>query len=123
MALWALANADCIVIMGSNMAENHPVAFRFVVEAQRHGATVIHVDPRFTRTSAIADIHGPLRSGGDIAFLGGVVRWLLENDRWFRDYALAYTNITHIIESGYVDPETGDGLFSGYDPLSKTYDH
>lgn len=123
MALWDLANADCIVIMGSNMAENHPVGFRFVVEAQRKGATVIHVDPRFTRTSALADIHAPMRSGGDIAFLGGVVRWLLETDRWFKDYALNYTNLAHIIEDAYSDPEQGDGFFSGYDPVSKTYDN
>ena len=84
--------------MGSNMAENHPIAFRFVVEAQRRGATVIHVDPRFTRTSALADIYAPIRSGTDIAFLGGIIRYILENDLWFREWALAYTNIAHIIE-------------------------
>ena len=71
MALWDLENADAVLIMGSNMAENHPVAFRFVVEAQRRGATIMHVDPRFTRTSAMADIYAPIRSGSDIAFLGG----------------------------------------------------
>ncbi len=73
MALWDLANSDCVVVMGSNMAENHPVAFRFLVEAQRRGATIIHVDPRFTRTSALADIHAPIRSGTDIAVLGGII--------------------------------------------------
>ena len=105
MALWDLANADCIVVMGSNMAENHPVAFRFVVEAKARGATVIHVDPRFTRTSALADIHAPIRSGTDIAFLGGIIRYILEDDLWFREFALAYTNIATIIEDGYSDPE------------------
>jgi len=80
MSLWDLANSDCVVIMGSNMAENHPIAFRFVVEAKTRGATVIHVDPRFTRTSALADIHAPIRSGSDIAFLGGIIRHLLEGD-------------------------------------------
>ncbi len=121
MALWDLANADCVVIMGSNMAENHPIAFRFVVEAQSRGATVIHVDPRFTRTSALADIHAPIRSGTDIAFLGGIIHHILENDLWFRDFALAYTNIATIIDSGYGDPETNDGVFSGFDPQTGSY--
>ena len=84
MALWDIENADCVVVMGSNMAENHPVAFRFVVEAQRRGATVIHVDPRFTRTTALADIHAPIRPGTDIAFLGGIIRYILEHDLWKR---------------------------------------
>ena len=121
MSLWDLENSDCIVVMGSNMAENHPVAFRFVVEAQRRGATLIHVDPRFTRTSAMADIHAPIRSGSDIAFLGGIIHHLLEHDLWFRDFALAYTNIAHIIEDGYGDPEQHDGLFSGFDAEAKSY--
>ncbi len=122
MSLWDLENSDCVVIMGSNMAENHPIAFRFVVEAKRRGATVIHVDPRFTRTSALADIHAPIRSGSDIAFLGGIIHHLLERDLWFREFALAYTNIAHIIEDGYQDPETHDGLFSGFDAEAKSYD-
>ncbi len=121
MSLWDLANADCIVIMGSNMAENHPIAFRFVVEAQQRGAKVIHVDPRFTRTSALADIHAPIRSGSDIAFLGGIIRHILENDLWFREFAMAYSNIAHIIEDGYSDPEENDGVFSGFDPDTGTY--
>jgi formate dehydrogenase major subunit len=79
--------------MGSNMAENHPIAFRFVMQAKAKGATVIHADPRFTRTSAMADIYAPVRAGSDIAFLGGVIRHILENDLWFRDYAMDYTNI------------------------------
>jgi formate dehydrogenase major subunit len=123
MALWDLANADCIVVMGSNMAENHPVAFRFVVQAQQRGATVIHVDPRFTRTSALANIHAPIRSGTDIAFLGGIIRYILENDLWFRDFVLAYTNIATIIEDGYGDPEDNDGIFSGFEPSEGSYRH
>ena len=87
--------------MGSNMAENHPVAFRFVTQAQQRGATVIHVDPRFTRTSALANIHAPIRSGTDIAFLGGIIRYILFEDKWFKEFALAYTNIATIIEDGY----------------------
>ncbi len=121
MSLWDLSNADCVVVMGSNMAENHPIAFRFVVEAKQRGATVIHVDPRFTRTSALADIHAPIRSGSDIAFLGGIIHYILENDLWFRDFALAYTNIAHIIEDGYEDPETQDGVFSGFNAEEKSY--
>jgi formate dehydrogenase major subunit len=121
LALWDLQNSDVIVNMGSNMAENHPIAFRFVVEAQRKGATFIHVDPRFTRTSALADIHATIRPGTDIAFLGGLIHYILENDLWFREYALNYTNIAHIIEDGYADPETGDGLFSGFDSGTESY--
>ncbi len=121
MSLWDLESSDCVVIMGSNMAENHPVAFRFVVEAQRRGATVIHVDPRFTRTSAMANIHAPIRAGSDIAFLGGIIRHLLENDLWFREYALAYSNIAHIIEDGYLGPDDNDGVFSGFDEATGTY--
>lgn len=123
MSLWDLENSDCIVIMGSNMAENHPIAFRFVVEAKRRGATVIHVDPRFTRTSALADIHAPIRSGSDIAFLGGIIRHLLEGDLWFREFALRYTNIAHIIEDGYRGPEEEGGVFSGFDPETGSYEH
>ncbi len=121
MSLWDLENADSILVMGSNMAENHPIAFRFVVEAQRRGAAVMHVDPRFTRTSALANIYAPIRAGTDIAFLGGIIHHILQNDLWFRDFALAYTNITHIIEDGYQDPETNDGLFSGFDRDSGSY--
>ncbi len=122
MALWDLQNSNCITIMGSNMAENHPIAFRFVVEAQRRGATVMHVDPRYTRTSALADIHAPIRSGSDIAFLGGIIRHLIEGDLWFKEFALAYTNIAHIIEEGYLDTEDNAGVFSGFDPVTGSYE-
>ena len=121
MALWDLENSDVIVNMGSNMAENHPIAFRFVVEAQRKGATFIHIDPRFTRTSAMADIHATIRPGSDIAFLGGVIHHILERDLWFREFALNYTNIAHIIEDTYADAETGGGLFSGFDADTESY--
>lgn len=121
MALWDLANSDVVTIMGSNMAENHPVAFRFITEAQARGATVIHVDPRFTRTSALANIHAPLRSGTDIAFLGGVIHHILENDLWFRDWVMAYTNIAAIIEDGFEDASENDGIFSGFNPNNAAY--
>lgn len=77
---WDLANSDCVIVTGSNMAENHPIAFRFAMQAKAKGATIIHVDPRFTRTSAVADIYAPIRTGTDIAFLGGIIHHLLEND-------------------------------------------
>ncbi len=123
MSLWDLVNSDCVVVMGSNMAENHPVAFRFLVEAQKRGGTLVHVDPRFTRTSALANIHAPIRAGTDIAFLGGVIRHILENDLWFRDFAMAYTNIATVIDDSYGDAEDNDGVFSGFDVKNGAYKH
>ena len=116
------ANADLIVIEGSNMAEAHPVAFQWVIEAKKRGARVIHVDPRFTRTSANADRHIPIRTGTDIVLLGGVIRHVLENELYFKEYVSAYTNASTLISEEYGDPEDLDGLFSGYDPETGTYD-
>jgi formate dehydrogenase major subunit len=110
------------VIQGSNMAECHPVGFQWVMEAQQRGAKVIHVDPRFTRTSAVADLHVPLRAGSDIAFLGGIVNHVLSNDAWFHDYVVAYTNAPFILREDFQDTEDLDGIFSGYDPETGTYD-
>ncbi|MPZ73383.1 MAG: molybdopterin-dependent oxidoreductase [Nitriliruptorales bacterium] len=118
-----LVNSDCVVIMGSNMAECHPVGFQWVVEAQARGATVFHVDPRFTRTSALADHYVPLRAGSDIAFLGGVVNYILSGDHDFRDYVLAYTNASHVIVDGVALPDDLDGVFSGFDESTRSYDH
>jgi formate dehydrogenase major subunit len=117
-----LANADVIVIQGSNMAECHPVGFQWVVEAKRRGATVIHVDPRYTRTSALSDIHAPIRAGSDIAFLGGIVNYILGNERDFRDYVVNYTNASFIVREDFADTEDLDGLFSGWDPEKGVYD-
>jgi formate dehydrogenase major subunit len=108
--------------MGSNMAECHPVGFQWVNLARLRGATVIHVDPRFTRTSANADLHVPLRAGSDIAFLGGVVNYILSNGREFTDYVKHYTNAATIIREDFRDTEDLDGLFSGFDADSATYD-
>ncbi len=121
-AQWDLANTDCIVIMGSNMAECHPITFRFVLQAKERGATVIHVDPRFTRTSALSDIYAPIRCGTDIAFLGGIINYILENDLWFKEYALNYTNIATIISDEFKDASDLDGLFSGWDADTRSYD-
>ena len=104
------------------MAECHPVGFQWVMEAKKRGAKVIHIDPRFTRTSAVADMHVPLRAGSDIAFLGGIVNYILENEKYFRDYVLAYTNAATILRDDFVDTDDLDGVFSGYDPESGTYD-
>ena len=117
-----MANADCILIMGSNMAENHPVGFQWVMEAKLKGATVIHVDPRFTRTSANATLHVPIRAGSDIAFLGGIVNYILENDRWFREYVIPYTNAANIVSEEFRDTEDLDGVFSGWDAEERRYD-
>ncbi len=109
--------------MGSNMAENHPVGFRWPMKAREKGATIIHVDPRFTRTSAAANLYVPIRSGSDIAFLGGLINYVLSHDKWFKEYVLAYTNATTIVSDDYVDAEDNGGVFSGYDPRSGAYDN
>jgi formate dehydrogenase major subunit len=97
------------------MAECHPVGFQWVMEAKERGATIIHVDPRFTRTSAMADLHVPIRAGSDIVFLGGIVRHIIENERYFRDYVVSYTNAPVIVSDEFRDTEDLDGLFSGWD--------
>jgi formate dehydrogenase major subunit len=105
------------------MAECHPVAFQWVVEAKKRGATVIHVDPRFTRTSAFADLHVPTRAGGDIVFLGALINHVLSGGHEFREYVTAYTNAADILPEDFTDAEDGDGLFSGFDPETRTYDN
>jgi formate dehydrogenase major subunit len=110
------------VIEGSNFAECHPVGFRWVMEAKRRGATIIHVDPRFTRTSAMADVHVPIRAGSDIAFLGGIVNHILEDERYFKDYVLNYTNAAAIVSEEFRDTEDLDGLFSGWNKETGQYE-
>ncbi len=117
-----LSNADAILIMGSSMAENHPVGFQWVVEAREKGAKVIHVDPRYTRTSAMADIWVPLRAGSDIIFLGGLIHYVLENNREFREYVVHYTNASTILRDDFRDTEDLDGFFSGWDAEKRKYD-
>ncbi|MBV8050908.1 MAG: molybdopterin-dependent oxidoreductase [Acidobacteriaceae bacterium] len=117
-----LSNADAILIMGSSMAENHPVGFQWVMEAREKGAKIIHIDPRYTRTSAMADMWVPLRAGSDIIFLGALVHYVLENSKEFRDYVVAYTNASTILREDYRDTEDLDGLFSGWDSEKKKYD-
>jgi len=107
--------------MGSNMAEAHPVAFANVVKAKEQGTKVIHVDPHYSRTSALANVYIPIRAGTDIVFLGAIIRHLLENNAYFRDYVVNYTNAATLIREDYRDTEDLDGLFSGYGPESGTY--
>jgi formate dehydrogenase major subunit len=116
-----LQNSDLIVLEGSNMAEAHPVAFQWVVEAKARGATVIHVDPHYSRTSALADMFVPVRAGTDIAFLGGIINHVLSTESDFREYVLAYTNAPTIIREEFQDAGA-DGLFSGFDPDQPGYD-
>jgi len=113
-----MADSDCVVIQGSNMAECHPVAFRWPMQAKLRGAKLIHVDPRFTRTSAVADIHAPIRSGSDVAFLGGLIHYVLQSERWntdpfFKEFVVNYTNAATIIGDDFKDTEDLDGVFSG----------
>ena len=103
------------------MAECHPVGFQWVMEAKARGARVIHVDPRYSRTSAVADMHVPIRVGTDIAFLGGLVHYILEQERYFHDYVVHYTNASTLVVEDYQDTEELDGLFSGYDPEKGRY--
>jgi formate dehydrogenase major subunit len=117
-----LANSDCILIMGSNMAEAHPVGFRWPMKAKERGAKLIHVDPRFSRTSAMCNTHVTIRAGSDIAFLGGIINYILTQEKWFQEYVLAFTNASTIIEDGFKDTEDLDGLFSGYNEKEKHYD-
>ncbi|MCK8603957.1 formate dehydrogenase-N subunit alpha [Syntrophobacteraceae bacterium DRH4] len=114
-----IANSDCILIMGSNAAENHPISFRWVTKAQLAGTPVIHVDPRFTRTSAKADIYAPIRSGTDIAFLGGMIKYIIDNNKYFKEYIANYTNGAFIVGDKF---SFKDGLFSGYDAEKRKYD-
>jgi formate dehydrogenase major subunit len=104
------------------MAEAHPVAFRWVMKARERGATVIHVDPRFSRTSAMADLHVPIRAGSDIAFVGGLIRHVIETESYFKDYVLEYTNAATLINEKFQDTEDLGGWFSGWDPETGTYD-
>jgi formate dehydrogenase major subunit len=116
-----LQNSDLIVLEGSNMAEAHPVAFQWVMEAKARGATVIHVDPHYSRTSALADIFVPLRAGTDIAFLGAIINHVISTESDFREYLLAYTNAPTIVGEEFSDVGA-DGLFSGYDADNGGYD-
>lgn len=114
-----IRNSDCILIMGSNAAENHPISMKWVEKATDKGAKLISVDPRFTRTSSKADIYAPLRSGTDIAFLGGMMNYILTNKKYHKEYAANYTNASFIVGPKY---DFNDGIFAGFDAKAKKYD-
>jgi formate dehydrogenase-N alpha subunit len=115
-----IKNANVIIVMGGNAAEAHPCGFKWVTEAKAHNhATFIVADPRFTRSAAVADLYAPLRTGTDIAFLGGVINFLLSRDKIQHEYVKAYTNASFIVREEY---KFNDGLFSGYDEAARKYD-
>jgi formate dehydrogenase major subunit len=118
-----MKNTDMMLIMGGNPAENHPCGFKWPVEAKRaRNAKIISVDPRFTRTSAVADLYCQIRAGSDIAFLGGVIRYAIENNRIAKEYLVNFTNAAFIIKPGFQLPGDTDGVFSGFDAKTQTYD-
>jgi formate dehydrogenase major subunit len=118
-----MKNTDMMLIMGGNPAENHPCGFKWPVEAKRtRNAKIISVDPRFTRTSAVADLFCQIRAGSDIAFLGGVIRYAIENNRIAKDYLVNYTNAGFIVKGDFKLPADTDGVFSGFDAKTQSYD-
>ena len=115
-----VANTDVVLVMGGNPAENHPVGFRFVMEAKRYRkAKLVCVDPRFNRTAAVSDSYVQIRSGSDIAFLGGLIHYALTHDQYHADYVREHTNATFLVGEGFAFE---DGYFSGWDAAKKRYD-
>ena len=115
-----IKNANVVVVMGGNAAEAHPCGFKWVIEAKiENGAKLVVIDPRFTRTASVADVYAPIRPGTDIAFLNGVIRYLLEKDKIQHEYVRAYTNASLVVSEGF---GFEDGLFTGYDAEHRSYD-
>jgi formate dehydrogenase major subunit len=118
-----IGNSDCILIIGSNAAENHPISFKWVMHAkEKNGAKLISVDPRFTRTSSLADVYAKLRSGTDIAFIGGIINYVLEKELYNEEYVREFTNAPFLINPAFKGPGELDGKFSGYDEAARKYD-
>ena len=122
-----IANSDCIMAIGSNCAENHPAAFGHIMVAKEQGAKLISVDPRFTRTSARADIYAQMRSGTDIAFIGGMIKYVLDDmaknpQNYNMTYVTEYTNAAHLINPDFKGPADLDGIFSGLNAGKRSYD-
>ena len=117
-----LKNADVILVMGGNPASNHPISMKWIMRAREKGAKLICVDPRFSQTAAKADLYAPLRSGTDIAFLGGMITYILENNLYFKEYVANYTNASFLVNPAFKGPADLDGLFSGYNAETKKYD-
>jgi len=117
-----LKNADIILVMGANPAENHPISMKWMAKAQEKAAKLIVVDPRFTRTAAKADVYAPMRSGTDIAVLGGMIKYILDNHLHLKEYVVNYTNAAFLVNPDFKGPSQLDGVFSGYDPKTRKYD-
>jgi formate dehydrogenase major subunit len=117
-----LKNADVILVMGSNPASNHPISMKWIIRAKERGAKLICVDPRFTQTAAVADLYAPIRSGTDIAFLGGMINYLIENDLIFKEYVVHYTDAPFLVNGDFKMPGDLDGVFSGYNEKTSRYD-
>src|ERR1700680_2869840 len=118
-----IKNTDMMLIMGGNPAENHPCGFKWPIEAKRtRNAKMIVVDPRFTRTASVADLFCQIRAGADIAFLGGVIHYAIENNRIAKDYLLNYTNAAFLVKPDFKLPADTDGVFSGFDAEKQSYD-
>jgi formate dehydrogenase major subunit len=117
-----LRNADVILVMGSNPASNHPISMKWIMKAKEKGAKLIVVDPRFTQTAAKADIYAPLRSGTDIAFISGMIKYIIDNNLIFRDYVVNYTNASFLVNPDFKMPGELDGVFSGFDEKTAKYD-
>src|SRR3989337_2903019 len=116
-----VVNAD-VIMPTSNWAECHPVSYKWVMKAKERGAKIIHVDPRFTRTSATADIWAPIRSGTNIVFFGGLINYAIQRKKYFRDYVVAFTNASFLIDPNFKTPTDLGGLFTGYKPEKRDYD-
>lgn len=117
-----LKNSDCVFVIGANPAENHPISFSWIHAAMDNGAQLVVVDPRFTRTASKATLYAPMRSGTDIAFLGGMINYILEHELYHRDYVLSYTDFPVLVNRDFKGPADAEGLFSGFDPTRKSYD-
>jgi formate dehydrogenase major subunit len=115
-------NADVILVMGSNPASNHPISMKWILRAKEQGAKLIVVDPRFTQTATKADVYASMRSGTDIPFLGGMIKYILDNNLIFKEYVIKYTNAPFLVNPDYKGPGELNGLFSGYDEKTRKYD-
>jgi formate dehydrogenase major subunit len=117
-----IRNADVVLVMGSNPAENHPISMKWIMKAKERGGKLVVVDPRFTRTAAKADVYAPMRSGTDIPFLGGMIKYIIDNNLIFREYVVNYTNASFLVNPDFKGPGELDGLFSGYNDKARKYD-
>jgi formate dehydrogenase major subunit len=117
-----IRNADVILVMGSNPASNHPISMKWVMKAKERGAKLIVVDPRFTQTAAKADVYAAMRSGTDIPFLGGMIKYILDKNLIFTEYVVKYTNASFLVNPDFKGPGELNGLFSGYDEKTRKYD-